>query len=165
MASTYMLRFPRSDAQDAYVLVQAASTGSHPLDIKLVGTDGADPYAFSCKYACKKAPCLLSFCSHRPVVCSCSLVRGPLLPALMLLTVRADRISKYREKSGPCTDEEWESILTAVLTDQEAVEDVEVTARVHSESQIEITFKKKIEQFSVCCPMLLNLTIPGLMQT
>ncbi|EOO04288.1 putative mitotic apparatus protein p62-like protein [Phaeoacremonium minimum UCRPA7] len=109
MAATYMLRFPRSDAQGEYVLVQAASNGSRPLDLTLVGTDGAEPFVFS---------------------------------------LRSDRISKYRETSGPCTEDEWQRILTAVLTDREAVEDIEVTARVQSGFQIEITFKKKIEQFS-----------------
>ena len=59
MASIYMLRFPRSDAQDEYVLVQAASTGSQPLDLKLVGTDGTDPYASSCEYTCINVPARL----------------------------------------------------------------------------------------------------------
>ena len=74
----------------------------------------------------------------------------------------ADRISKHREKSAPCTEDEWESILTAVLTDKELVEDIEVTARVQSESQIEITFKKKIEQFSVSRPLDYSMTISRL---
>ena len=81
-----------------------------------------------------------TFTCARKTICSRTLIA---------FTVRADRISKHREKSAPCTEDEWESILSAVLTDQEAGEDIEVTARVQSESQIEITFKKKIEQFSV----------------
>ncbi|KEZ43793.1 Mitotic apparatus protein p62-like protein [Scedosporium apiospermum] len=39
-----ILRFAQSRKKSAFVLVQAASTGRHPLDLKLIGTDGFSPF-------------------------------------------------------------------------------------------------------------------------
>ena len=44
-----VLRFPQSRKKSAFVLIQAVSTGRHPLDLKLLGTDGYAPFAVSCK--------------------------------------------------------------------------------------------------------------------
>ncbi|SPO05746.1 uncharacterized protein DNG_08433 [Cephalotrichum gorgonifer] len=39
-----ILRFPQSRKKSAFVLIQAVSTGRHPLDLRLVGTDGFSPF-------------------------------------------------------------------------------------------------------------------------
>ncbi|KAL2882414.1 hypothetical protein SGCOL_002154 [Colletotrichum sp. CLE4] len=50
MASGHVLRFPRSDSEGAFVIVQATPTRSKALDVKLVGTDGVEPYAVSLRH-------------------------------------------------------------------------------------------------------------------
>ncbi|KAK1639821.1 hypothetical protein BDP81DRAFT_391876 [Colletotrichum phormii] len=50
MASGHVLRFPRSDSEGAFVIVQATPTRSKALDVKLVGTDGVKPYAVSLRH-------------------------------------------------------------------------------------------------------------------
>jgi hypothetical protein len=44
MASSRVLRIPQSEADGAFVVVQVSSSGSKPLDLKLVGTEGEVPY-------------------------------------------------------------------------------------------------------------------------
>ncbi|KAG8669826.1 hypothetical protein FPOAC1_009225 [Fusarium poae] len=46
----HVLRFPRSDDKTAFVLVQITQKGSKPLDLKLVGTEGEEPYVASLKH-------------------------------------------------------------------------------------------------------------------
>ncbi|WYZ36564.1 hypothetical protein EsH8_II_000070 [Colletotrichum jinshuiense] len=50
MTPEHVLRFPRSDSEGAFVIVQVTPTRSKPLDVKLVGTDGAEPYAVSLRH-------------------------------------------------------------------------------------------------------------------
>lgn len=45
-----ILRFPQNRKKSAFVLVQAVSTGRHPLDLRLVGTDGFSPFVTTCKW-------------------------------------------------------------------------------------------------------------------
>ncbi|KAF5232090.1 hypothetical protein FAUST_8892 [Fusarium austroamericanum] len=45
-----VLRFPRSDDKAAFVLIQVTQKGSKPLDLKLVGTEGEEPYVTSLKH-------------------------------------------------------------------------------------------------------------------
>lgn len=49
MASTRVVKFPRSDDASSFILVQITPKGSKPLDVKLVGTEGEEPYVASCK--------------------------------------------------------------------------------------------------------------------
>jgi hypothetical protein len=49
MAPSQVLRFSRSDEESSFVLVQVVSTGSRPLDLRLVGTEGEAPYVAICK--------------------------------------------------------------------------------------------------------------------
>ena len=44
-----VLKFPRSDDKSSFVLLQATPKGSKQLDLKLVGTEGEEPYVASCK--------------------------------------------------------------------------------------------------------------------
>ncbi|KAF9877727.1 hypothetical protein CkaCkLH20_04862 [Colletotrichum karsti] len=108
MASGHVLRFPRSDREGAFVIVQATPTRSKALDVKLVGTDGVEPYAVS---------------------------------------LRHDKIASLRVKNSPCSEEEWVSILTSVIS-QDPANDVEVVASVEDESSITLTVRKKGKEFS-----------------
>lgn len=44
---TRVLRIPKSDEPEAYVLVHVSPRGSAPLDLKLVATEGEFPYITS----------------------------------------------------------------------------------------------------------------------
>ncbi|KAJ0338321.1 hypothetical protein COL922a_005770 [Colletotrichum nupharicola] len=109
MASGHVLRFPRSDKEGAFVIVHVTPTRSKALDVKLVGTDGVEPYAVS---------------------------------------LRHDKVVSLRVKSSPCSDEEWVSILTAVIR-QEPLDDVEVVASVEDESSVTLTVRKKGKEFTL----------------
>ncbi|KAG6115421.1 hypothetical protein E4U13_002770 [Claviceps humidiphila] len=50
MAPEKVLKIPRTDQDAAFVLVHVATKGSKPLDLKLVGTEGAAPYTCSLKH-------------------------------------------------------------------------------------------------------------------
>lgn len=45
MAGEYILRVPRSDNGGGYVLVNVVSYGKSPLDLKLLATEGDNPYS------------------------------------------------------------------------------------------------------------------------
>ncbi|MBE7181157.1 MAG: hypothetical protein INR71_08110 [Terriglobus roseus] len=44
MASEHVVRVRRVDADDAFVLLKVTRAGSQPLDVRIVGTEGASPY-------------------------------------------------------------------------------------------------------------------------
>lgn len=45
MATTeHILRVPRSDSEGDFVLINVASNGKSPLDLKLLATEGECPY-------------------------------------------------------------------------------------------------------------------------
>lgn len=46
-----ILRFPQTRKKSAYVIVQAVSTGRHPLDLRLSGTDSLEAFG-----ATRKSP-------------------------------------------------------------------------------------------------------------
>jgi hypothetical protein len=51
MVSENILRVPRSDSEGDFVLVNVSSNGPSPLDLKLLATEGFNPYI------CKGKPC------------------------------------------------------------------------------------------------------------
>ena len=51
MTTTHVLRIPRTDEEQGFILVQVTSAGSRDLDIKLVATEGFAPYMVKCAYA------------------------------------------------------------------------------------------------------------------
>ncbi|KXH48157.1 hypothetical protein CSIM01_08709 [Colletotrichum simmondsii] len=116
MASGHVLRFPRSDSEGAFVIVQATPTRSKALDVKLVGTDGVEPYAVSPN-------------------------------GRVSLAVRHDKVASLRVKNSPVSEEEWVTILTAVLH-QEPAEGVEAIASVENESVLTLTIRKKGNEFT-----------------
>ncbi|OTA07232.1 Lif1p-like protein [Trichoderma parareesei] len=50
MTASRVVKLPRDDDESAHVLVQVVQKGSKPLDVKLVGTEGAAPYAATLKH-------------------------------------------------------------------------------------------------------------------
>ncbi|EFQ30016.1 hypothetical protein CGRA01v4_01101 [Colletotrichum graminicola] len=108
MTSAHILRFPRSESQGGFVIIQATPIRSKALDVKLVGTDGVEPYAVS---------------------------------------LRQDNAAALRVKNSPCTEDEWISILTAVLQ-QEPVSDIEVLADVENETVLTLTVRRKGREFT-----------------
>ncbi|TKW53385.1 hypothetical protein CTA1_11556 [Colletotrichum tanaceti] len=108
MAPANVLRFPRSDSEGGFVVIQVTPTPSNALDVKLVGTDGVEPYA---------------------------------------VALRQDKVAALRVKNSPCTEEEWVSILTAVLQ-QEPTNDIEVLADVENETILTLTIRKKGKEFT-----------------
>ncbi|KAL0941009.1 mitotic apparatus protein p62-like protein [Colletotrichum truncatum] len=133
MTSGHVLRFPRSDEEGAFVIVQATSTRSKALDVKLVGTDGREPYAISCELNNQYPATSLTADHYGPV-------RFP-------LAVRHDKVSSFRVKNSPCSEDEWVSILTAVLR-QDPASDIEVLASVEDQSSITLTIRKKGKEFT-----------------
>ncbi|KAL7822510.1 hypothetical protein V8C26DRAFT_389172 [Trichoderma gracile] len=50
MTASRVVKLPRDDDESAYVLIQVVQKGPKPLDVKLVGTEGAAPYAATLKH-------------------------------------------------------------------------------------------------------------------
>ncbi|KAL6871135.1 hypothetical protein J3F83DRAFT_734370 [Trichoderma novae-zelandiae] len=50
MAASRVVKLPRDDDESAHVLIQVVRKGSKPLDVKLVATEGAAPYATTLKH-------------------------------------------------------------------------------------------------------------------
>ncbi|KAK1847535.1 mitotic apparatus protein p62-like protein [Colletotrichum chrysophilum] len=156
MASGHVLRFPRSDKEGAFVIVHVTPTRSKALDVKLVGTDGVEPYAVSCELHARH-PALPGRRSPRPgwvgLGRRCFMRRTRSLPVAnsrankLFSAVRHDKVVSLRVKSSPCSDEEWVSVLTAVIR-QEPLDDVEVVASVEDESSVTLTVRKKGKEFT-----------------
>ena len=47
MAEERILRIPRADVSAGPVLLSVTSNGPQPLDLKLIGTDGVEPFVGS----------------------------------------------------------------------------------------------------------------------
>lgn len=44
MASSRIIRVPRTDEEGAYILGEVTPSGSKPLNVKFVATEGEEPY-------------------------------------------------------------------------------------------------------------------------
>ncbi|KAL8682724.1 MAG: hypothetical protein Q9186_001235 [Xanthomendoza sp. 1 TL-2023] len=51
MASEHVLRLPRTDSPAEYVLLHTSSNGSSPLDLRLLATEGTEPYIKTLKHS------------------------------------------------------------------------------------------------------------------
>ncbi len=65
------------------------------------------------------------------------------------MAVRHDRIDKLRIKNCPCSQDEWEHILTSILLDGQAVPDVDATASVEDGTSLTITLRKRVQSITV----------------
>lgn len=50
MASEHVLRISRTDSPGDYVLLNTSSSGSSPLDLNLLATEGTEPYVKTRKH-------------------------------------------------------------------------------------------------------------------
>ncbi|KAI0596102.1 hypothetical protein F4775DRAFT_594715 [Biscogniauxia sp. FL1348] len=66
--------------------------------------------------------------------------------AVFTIKLRHKKIGDYKAANGPCTDEEWERILTSIFVEQQPVPDIEVRADVQSNSSsVSLSFRKNIQ--------------------
>ena len=137
MASVKILRIPRSNPADDYVLIKASPAGKHELDFDLLATEGVCPYVG----------------------------KGMLLERLHPLTwktdyfraVRQRKLKDLQSKSYEGDLDEWESIIKHIFgvekgsTVSNATKDLEVVADIHGEDPaqtITIVFRKRIQQIT-----------------
>lgn len=48
MAPSHIIRVPRTDEEGAFILGEVTPSGSKPLNVKLVATEGEEPYVVKC---------------------------------------------------------------------------------------------------------------------
>ncbi|KAK4237651.1 hypothetical protein C8A03DRAFT_44531 [Achaetomium macrosporum] len=105
MPSSHIIRIPRTDEDGAFVLGEVTPSGSKPLNVKFVATEGEEPY---------------------------------------VVKLRHDRIGDLRASSSPCSPEEWERILKALLLGGEPIEGIESGAEANVGKSITITIRRRI---------------------
>ncbi|KAK3315146.1 hypothetical protein B0H66DRAFT_642421 [Apodospora peruviana] len=106
-SSPQIIRIPRTDSGEdgSFILGQVTSAGSKPLNVKLVATEGEEPYVVKLKH---------------------------------------DRIGDLRVSNSPCSPDEWESILKAILLNGEPVEGIEAGAEAKARESITITVRRRV---------------------
>ncbi|KAL2017807.1 hypothetical protein VTK56DRAFT_1670 [Thermocarpiscus australiensis] len=109
MAASHIIRVPRTDEEGTYVLGEVTPSGSKPLNVKFVATEGEEPY---------------------------------------VVKLRHDRIGELRASNSPCSPEEWESILKALLLRGEPVEGIEAGAEAKVGKSITITVRRRVAGIS-----------------
>ncbi|AEO71547.1 uncharacterized protein THITE_2124064 [Thermothielavioides terrestris NRRL 8126] len=105
MASSHIIRVPRTDEEGAFVLGEVIPSGSKPLNVKFVATEGEEPY---------------------------------------VVKLRHDRIGDLRAASSPCSPEEWERILKALLLGGEQMEGIEAGAEANVGKSLTITIRRRV---------------------
>ncbi|KAK4043583.1 hypothetical protein C8A01DRAFT_43524 [Parachaetomium inaequale] len=105
MASSHIIRVPRTDEEGAFMLGEVTPSGSKPLNVKFVATEGEEPY---------------------------------------VVKLRHDRIGELRASNSPCSPEEWESILKALLLGAEPIEGIEAGAEANVGKSITITIRRRV---------------------
>lgn len=78
MAASHIIRVPRTDEDGAFVLGEVTPSGSKPLNVKFVATEGEEPYVVKCEFWLSLSP------SAERVL--------PWLPASHLLPMPASRV-------------------------------------------------------------------------
>ncbi|KAK0651349.1 hypothetical protein B0T16DRAFT_386796 [Cercophora newfieldiana] len=105
--SSRIIRVPRTDASEegAFILGEVSPSGSKPLNLKIVATEGDAPYA---------------------------------------IKLRHDRVDELRVSNSPCSPDEWEKILKAVLLGEGSVEGIKAGAEVEGSKSITITIRRRV---------------------
>jgi hypothetical protein len=49
MAPSHIIRVPRTDEEGSFVLGEVTPSGSKPLNVKFVATEGEEPYVVKCE--------------------------------------------------------------------------------------------------------------------
>ncbi|KAI0970938.1 hypothetical protein F4678DRAFT_108266 [Xylaria arbuscula] len=66
--------------------------------------------------------------------------------AVFVVKLRHKKIDEYKASPGPCTDEEWEQILTSTFVDLQPVPDIEIKAEAQSDgTSVALSFQKNIQ--------------------
>lgn len=121
---SHVLRLRRTDQPDNFVLLHSQQNGPAVLDLRLVGTDGENPFVAEIKHS---------------------------------------KVQKFRSSQYQGTQEEWISILSALLLRHQAAADVtqglEAVASVAADA-ITVSFRKNISGITVgrVCLLLSNRT-------
>ena len=90
------------------------------------------------------------FPSQRIARCSCvNHLSWLFLRADSRTTVRHDRIGDLKASSSPCSPEEWERILKALLLGSEPVEGIEAGAEANAGKSIIITIRRRVAGINV----------------
>lgn len=55
-------------------------------------------------------------------------------------------------KNGPCSEEEWEQFLAAILLGRESIPNIEAAAHVAEEDSITITIRRRVGGITVSGP-------------
>lgn len=150
MPSSHIIRIPRTDEEGAYVLGEVTPSGSKPLNVKFVATEGEEPYVVKCEFC--MAPPALRHAGRNGVQMSLAV----LTKNTCFAAVRHDRIGELRVSNSPCSPEEWEGILKALLLRGEPVEGIEAGAEASVGRSITITIRRRIAGISVSRPSSLQ---------
>lgn len=70
--------------------------------------------------------------------------------------MKHDRIGDYRHVDSPCSPDEWETILKAILLNGEPVEGIEARAEVETSKKITITIRRRIDGITVSFPSVFS---------
>ncbi len=54
-----------------------------------------------------------------------------------------------RVKASPCSEDEWEQVLSSILLGRGLVPDVDATAATHGSTSLIITFHKRVQTITV----------------
>ncbi|KAL7624425.1 hypothetical protein AAE478_005989 [Parahypoxylon ruwenzoriense] len=66
--------------------------------------------------------------------------------AVFTVKLRQKRIGDYKAPNSPCSEEEWEEILTSTLVNQQALSDIEIRADIEGDdSSVTLAFRKNIQ--------------------
>ncbi|KAI1461052.1 hypothetical protein F4805DRAFT_453991 [Annulohypoxylon moriforme] len=132
MAEVSILRFPISGKENEYFLLEVSPNGSRPLDLKLIGSESTAVFVTKCKLHPTQPVLRIAARSWHYAVRS-----DP---------IRHKRVGDYKAQDGPCSDEEWEGILTSTLVNQDSVSDIEIRAELQPDGEsISLLFKKNFQ--------------------
>ena len=68
---------------------------------------------------------------------------------MLCTVVKHKNIEQLRASHSPCSSDEWESILTTVLHNQESGDDVEAVAKLHNAQSVDIIVRRRVEGINV----------------
>ena len=133
MASEYVLRIPRSDSAGEYVILNVNKNGSALLDLKLVATEGTNPYV---------AESIETYTTN---------LRRTFADGYS--TVKQAEASKFLAKNSSTSAMQWETVLRSILLRRreqsdasEVLENLEVVASLTG-GQLVLVFRKNISGF------------------
>ncbi|WEW56326.1 hypothetical protein PRK78_001769 [Emydomyces testavorans] len=105
MVNEQILRIERSDSPEAFVLINVSKAGKSELDLRLIATEGENPYVGSGRLSASIDSLMLSqFPSSTRQAAD-----------TLMFSVKTSQISKLRAKNYRGSDEEWSGILSYIF--------------------------------------------------